>query len=685
MSKTFVRLFIFLFLLVPWMATMRPAQADSPPRFTLAELGEKDIVVRTIYDQVTVHFPLAEGRQIDQAMLDLHLSHGKKLLPELSELIIALNDEPVASLLLTPENAEASFLRVELPAAALRPGTNTLLFRFNLRLKDQGCSDADHPSLWAKIFNDTALEFQGMDTPIQPNLGRFPAPFDTLSTLPGNPQLTLVLPSHPTPAELTAATQIAASLGQAAHWENPPLSAVTFDYFDPGPASANHLIAISNGDRNPLAAEYAPGLSVQASPYNPNRLILVVKGANESELLQAADMLSTRSARASLFGTVISPVAVQPLPLPEREARISFADLGYANRRVRGIGLHDLYYPIDIPYDWKITSDATIEVFFTHALGLTSDTASLMSAFVNGFKVSDVPLTGRNARDGRLVIQLAPRQLHPGRNWLHLTFDLHLRREDCSFRYLEEAWAEISAVSVMNLAHVRSEPPLNLRYLPSPLLTPADLSENLFVLAAEPTKGELTALVRLAAKLGTYTEADGLRPQATTIEPFNSPDGATPHLIAIGQPARHTLLAEYNDQLPQPLPLADGTLIPSGGREPLPEELTGQAGYLELLPAPWRSDRTLLVLSAPDEANYLALIDIMPSLGKRVKAEGNLGIVTIGKVAGFEVGVWADTALSAPARAALAGLFFGAVITTGGIGFVLTRRRQVSQEVDDAE
>ena len=112
MACKLTRLLILLILL---LTTVQPAQAAAPLRFTLADLGKKDVVMRSIFDRSHVHFPLAEGRQIKQAMLKLHLSHSKKLLPNLSDLTVALNDEPVANLVLTPENADARFVDVPLP------------------------------------------------------------------------------------------------------------------------------------------------------------------------------------------------------------------------------------------------------------------------------------------------------------------------------------------------------------------------------------------------------------------------------------------------------------------------------------------------------------------------------------------------------------------------------------------
>ncbi|NOZ05189.1 MAG: cellulose biosynthesis cyclic di-GMP-binding regulatory protein BcsB [Chloroflexi bacterium] len=678
-----------LLLILAATSTLPVARADGPAGMspaavhtsvTLRNLGQKSLTVNAVYDRFRVRFPLAEGRQVQRALFKLHLSHGKKLLPQSSDLTIALNDEPVASLILSPKNAAKSWVTVELPVDALQAGTNTLLFRVNQRLHKKGCGDVGATGLWTKIWSDSALELDGADVPVRLDLARFPRPFDTLSTVGDSPQIMMVLPAQPNPAELTVAAQVAAALGRAARWKKPPLEALTYDRLNEAKAKENHLIAIGSGPRNPLAAGEAAGLHEVASPYNGNRVLLVVSAPDETQLRNAGEMLSTRSARATLNGAHagIAPVTAQPLP--KRESRATFADLGFADRQVRGIGLHDLYYPLDVPYSWKITSDASMQVRFTHAHSLDA-TRSVMQAFVNGFQVANVPLTNRNDTGGRLVIQLSPRQLHPGRNWLHLAFALHVKREDCNFRYLQEAWARISATgSTLNLAHVRSAPPLELRYLPSPLVTPPDLRATLFVLPARPTAAELTAMVRLAAKLGTYSGADGLRPRATTDAQFAPQTAQAEHVVAIGGPEHNSLVARYEAALPQQLAGKDMRQdrtknVQQEILEPLPESIEYQSGYIQVLPAPWSGKSTLMVISAYDEALLARAVAVLPVLGQRLKVQGNVAVVMPKQVIGLSMGGLAGAPLPAVTRKVVSAILFGGLVLAVGLGLIVRRRK----------
>jgi hypothetical protein len=657
--------------------------AATASTFTFADLGESDFTIKAIYDQETVHFPFAEGRKVSSAVLNLHLSHSPKLLPELSDLVIGLNNEPVANLIFSADNANDSVIAIALPVEALKPGDNVLVFRFNLHLINNGCSDVGSADLWAKIFSDSTITFDGSDAPGVIDLSRFPEPFATFSTIPGNPQVSIILPADPTPAELSAATEIAASLGQAGSWEFPPLWAFTYDQLDQARADSDALIVIDTSGRNPLANSASPGLTETLSPFNSNQIMLIVSGADDAALLQSADLLSTQSARALLSGAHVPPANIVPQSTPDRETRMAFLALGLQTNRVRGIGLHDLYYPIDVPYDWKTTSDASVDLRFTHGRGLSS--ASLMTALINGFEVANVRLDARNDTDGQLIIQLSPRQIHVGRNWLHLVFDLHMQREDCAIRYLDEAWADVSDEnSILNLAHVVSEAPLDLNDMPAHLVTLPDLSSNVFVLPAKPSSADLTAMVRAAAKLGTYSDADGLRPRSTTADRFAAQisDFASADVIAIGGPSTNELLDRYDVQLPQSLRLINGVILPATGRELLPEEQTGLAGYIEILPAPWSQRGSLVVLSAPDADQLFRVVDSLPTSGKRMKIDGNVAVITQTNITGFTLGALAGASLSPTARIVIAVILIGTFIMIGTIGIILnrlSRRRKIAR------
>jgi hypothetical protein len=674
---------ILLLVLLGALVSNAVAQDNAPLRFSLADLGEKDFIVRAIFDQTTLRFPLPEGKRFDQATLRLHLAHSEKLLPDLSDVTIALNNEPVIHLPLTTDNISAT-LDVPLPIEALRPGDNQLLLRVKQRLYNTGCSDLGDSDLWTEIFADTTLELHGQDAPLSLDLARYPAPFSTFSMLSGSPYISIIVPENPTAAELSAAAQIAAALGQAAQWKQPPIRAATIDRWAADPRADDHLIVIDTAQRNPLAGQAPPGVTLQASPQNSARSALIVSGPDAATLQHAVAILTTVSARAALSGPHVAPITVTAQPETQRPTRQTFAEAGFADWRVKGIGPHDVYYPIDLPFDWKLTNDATINLRFTHARGLANEAA--LRAFINGFEVAWEPLSNRNADDGRLTIQIATRQIHPGRNWLRISFDLRIPQQDCNFRYLDEAWAAIPAdISVLNLEHVISKPPLDVFYWPSPLITPDDLSANLFVVPAQPSPADLTALTVLAAKLGTYSTADAVRPRATTDDRWSDELKPADNVVAIGLPATNRLLQEYDAQLPQPLARAAGRLSAMGGRELQPDERTNQAGYVQLLVAPWSEQNSLITISAPDEPIMRRVLAALPALGQRLKQQGNVALVDSQGLTGFGIGGLAGASLSESARKVIAPLLMGLAVVVMVIGVRSFRRRRTNGKQQESE
>jgi len=672
-----ITLVIVLSLPATGLAKAGPAPLGGQMGFTFADLGQNDMTITVIYDQEYIDFLMPEGRKINSAVLNLHLQHSTTLLADYSDIAIAVNDEPVANIILNEDNAAESTISVDLPLEALKSGDNDLLLRFNQRLVDNGCSDVGASSLWIKVFADSSIVFTSEETPEPMDLSQFPLPFSTFAALPGSPQITMIFPPLPTPAELSAAAQIAASLGQAGNWKNPPLAAYTFDQADQSRLAEDSLIVIDTARRNPLAANTSPGLTIVPSPYDPTQLMLVVSGTDDADLQRSVSMLTTRSYRSNLTGQHADPVDVTSQNMLIRATRSNFSELGLTTKRVRGIGLHDLYFPIDVPYDWKLTSEASVEVRFTHGGAITS--ASLMTLFINGFETANVRLDQNNRDNGRIVIQLSPRQVHPGRNWLHIVFDLHMTRENCKYRYFEEAWSEVSAdQSLVNLAHVVSIAPLDLNYMPSFLVVPNDLSADLFVLPTLPSYADLTSMVRIAAKLGTYSAADTLHIQATTFGFFSLRETSV-NVIVIGSPETNALIRIYDAQLPQPLIINNGQIVPAVGRELLPEEQNGKAAYLELLPSPWSRTGSLLVVSAQDPLLLLRLADILPTGGRNMKGQGNVAVVTETKVNTFTLGNLAGASLSPSSRKVAAAILIGAFVIIGVLGGVIVFQRSRSR------
>jgi hypothetical protein len=191
----------------------------------------------------------------------------------------------------------------------------------------------------------------------------------------------------------------------------------------------------------------------------------------------------------------------------------------------------------------------------------------------------------------------------------------------------------------------------------------------------------------LAAKLGTYSTADAVRPRATTDDRWSAELKPGDHVIAIGLPETNRILQEYDAQLPQPLARVAGQLAAMGGRELHPDEITNQAGYVQLLAAPWARENKLITISAPDEPIMQRVVVALPVLGQRLKQQGNVALVDSQGLTGLSIGGLAGAPLSESARKVIAPFLIGlaAVVTAAGVWSSRRKRTNGKQQESEDE
>jgi len=218
------------------------------------------------------------------------------------------------------------------------------------------------------------------------------------------------------------------------------------------------------------------------------------------------------------------------------------------------------------------------------------------------------------------------------------------------------------------------------------MVIPIDLSNDLFILPESSTIAEFSSMARISAKLGSFSDADGMKIQAAIANQLDVTTQLDLDVIAIGTPESNSLLEKYDASLPQPLILANGLIVPTGNRNPLPEELNGQAGYIQVLYAPWSSRSALVVLNASNVEQLYKVIDAFPTLGKRLNVQGNVAIVTADQVEGFNFGSFdAGAFMSAATRIVVIVILIGTIILMVIIGLVVARVRRKKENVNEDE
>jgi hypothetical protein len=193
-------------------------------------------------------------------------------------------------------------------------------------------------------------------------------------------------------------------------------------------------------------------------------------------------------------------------------------------------------------------------------------------------------------------------------------------------------------------------------------------------------------MLHFAARIGSYANADTISLNVITADAFQQTNDPV-NVIAIGDLRSNAVIAQFNEQLPQPLPAPGGQIEPASGRELLPEEQDGKAAYIEIISAPWSVRSSLMVVSADSPEMLLIAIQAIPPAGrKRLNDQGTILVITPdGKTTGFSLGQFAGASLSGPIR-----IIFAAILSLGFViillvGFLVNRRRQAAAKVKNEE
>ena len=559
----------------------------------------------------------------------LRFSHSPALDPR-SSLTVEFNGVRLGSVLLTPENADNGRLQVTIPAYLIRTGYNRLRLEFYMGLYDFNCRDLDDPAVWTTVHSSSSFLFNYSLRIPEPDLADFPVPFIDNSELVEN-HITFILPDQPTPAELNAATAIAAKLGQLAAWRPVRLHVLSESRAQGLKAARGDVILVGRADRLQILRAMAPPFLVwendrpvlvdragqplppeagvlweQPSPIEETTVMLFVTGATDEAVLTAGRALASEASYPRLTGS-LSIVLEVPKPSPT-EMRIgqviSLEELGYKDRTAWGTREQSIRYTIPLPLRWQIRSEATFELHFAHSTIIDPERSSL-SVLLNGTPVGSLLLTPENAEDGRATLRLPARLFRPGNNTLTVVSDMDFQEErraepfDCLAPVPKKAWLVVYADSQLNLPGGPGGAALDLADYPQAFIGPANLADLVFVVPERIEIAVVEVVLRIAERLGHFAEGESLWPAVVDVKTFESANSLPDHRILVGRPSQNAAIARLNDRLPQP--------FEPGTDKPIPVEsliqtipLKGTMGYIQAVLSP-EGKPHLIVTGTSDE------------------------------------------------------------------------------------
>jgi hypothetical protein len=426
----------------------------------------------------------------------------------------------------------------------------------------------------------------------------------------------IIVPDKPTPAELQSAMTVAAGL-QARTGNSMLLDLVTNSELTEDKLSDSHLILVGKPGSlplfsqltlplSPISGKFADGaesgvLEMVASPWSPERVVLVVSGNTDEAIIKASQALSTG---------VIRPNRTPNLALIDRVQDIStrssvpvdqtLADLGYDDVVFDGRGESFETFQFYVPIGLTVTTEAFVELSLNHTTLMNYDQSGVF-VLLNDQPIGSIRLsdTTANQSNNRIRVGIPPSAVKTGINNLQVVALLYPVDEcgdpnqDGLFVTL---WSDESRLFLPLITL-----PANLNYLPdlsaypAPFTQSASLSTTAFVVQNDNPDSWRHALA-IASDLGAITDGVIMNPVLFYADNIPVEERSNYNFLVVGAPSKLPLIAELNDQLPAGF--AEGSDMATEMDLQVIYKITAETpvGYLELLESPWNQSNVVVAV-----------------------------------------------------------------------------------------
>lgn len=548
----------------------------------------------------------------------------------------------------TVELAQPGEQRVvfDIPDQALTPVRSDGRHEFEVALDNPtGCDVAPAERTAVVIRSTSRFTLPHTLTPLDTDLRNLPRPIFQGSFDPD--QATIVIPDNPSINDLQAALTVAAGFGRLTEGRL-QIDLTTVQRLSPQVRTGRHLILVgSHTGLAPLVRNLdlpatlrengfaAPGatpddgiLQMVISPWNSERIVLVVSSASEAGVAKAARALSAVPVRINN-----RPNVAVVRDLPEASADLTLAidqrlsDLGLEPRVIRDrTGTFDLRFTL--PPGQQIDEGAYFDLTFNHAATVDFGQSSL-SVGLNGIPIGSVRFSDETTRVTTSRITIPPSAARSGVNVLTIQTNL-APRSLCTDVRNADLWATIWPESALHLpmkpAIAEPRRTFNLSSYPLPFTLNPSLATTAFVVPQRaPAAWNAAAL--LAFHVGRQTRDAILQPLAVFADNVPTSVRESHHLLVIGRPSALPILLELGDVLPAPFDA--GSDVPRSVDTPVVYRVPPDASvaYLQMVVAPWNPERVVVAALGSDDAGIEQATMMLVDPRQRARLTGTLAIV----------------------------------------------------------
>jgi len=450
------------------------------------------------------------------------------------------------------------------------------------------------------------------------NLSRLPAPFFLRNSLLPDTTL-LVVSSQSTAEELQAAMDVMAGFGSLVERAfnfylitddkvTPDLLATSHLIFVgmPGKISlldqVNFPVPISSGQFVGLPQESTEDgvLQMAHSPWNPDKVVLLVSGNNGAAVIKAAQAAGSGKIFVHLNPAISYIRDVQALagalPLVED---FSLADLGYQSELISGIGISQADYTFIASKEQLASKDGRVNLVYYHS-GLLDYGVSSILVEINGQAIVSVPFAKESEQIATLEIKVPAGVLRFGENTLTVQARMQPNLS-CDFSGFSDPWLMVSNQTSMHLPASDLPPAtttshVDLKNFPAMFMEQSDLGDVAFVLAENDPTG-WKAAADLAYTLGAAARPSISHLSAVYAGSVPEEVRASDSLIVIGKASALPIMSELNESLPAPFNAETNTAEEQGMQIVYRIPAGVQVGYLELAVSPFNTEQLVMVVS----------------------------------------------------------------------------------------
>ena len=317
---------------------------------TFEDLGYQDTVVygtRPTSERFSFYLPGAWQMSEDPS-LELFFTHSEIFTNTMSTLDVRLNGVPIGSTLLDHSNSKDGLLEVELLSWLLKGGENRIGVFVDMSTGIDECLYWTSNQVWTVISRNSTLHLPYEPQPAELDLANL---FRPLTDEPDLSDTYIAFPEAVNQVERDTLLNLAARLGAAARGSYLALQAGRANDLSPDLKQTRHIVAIGQPSANPLIREvndflpqpFLPGsdepsqarnpaiiafdpqrsigfVQLAASPWSPDKALLVVTGTDSEGVTAAFDLLLNRTGElkgdlAMIEDENLITVDTRPLPV----------------------------------------------------------------------------------------------------------------------------------------------------------------------------------------------------------------------------------------------------------------------------------------------------------------------------------------------------------------------------------